>query len=79
VSSYSVEGSSFRADKPREWSEATFAARPRAPSRDLDLHPDGQRFAVALGTRPEAGGTLNHVVLVSNFFDELRRVAPPKK
>jgi serine/threonine-protein kinase len=80
VSPYTVAGDSFRADKPRLWSETNFTGRPRAPSRDLDLHPDGLRFAIAAGSRPETGGgKLDHVVMVTNFFDELRRVAPPKQ
>jgi serine/threonine-protein kinase len=78
VSSYATAGESFRADKPRLWSAATFAERPRAPSRDLDLHPDGQRFAVAAAVRPDSIVKVDHVVLVQNFFDELRRVAPQK-
>ena len=78
VSSYTIDGESFRADKPRAWSDVTFNARPRAPSRDLDLHPDGQRFAIAATARVEPSGKLDHAVLVLNFFDELRRVAPQK-
>src|SRR5262245_51369328 len=46
---YTVEGESFRAEKPELWAAGPFAARPRTPSRDLDLHPDGKRFAIAPG------------------------------
>jgi hypothetical protein len=46
--------------------------------RTFDLHPDGKRFAV-LEALPEAAETRHRsVVLVQNFFDELRRLAPPK-
>jgi hypothetical protein len=46
--------------------------------RIFDLHPDGKRVAVALPAQasPEAGG--DKVVVVLNFFDELRRLAPRK-
>jgi eukaryotic-like serine/threonine-protein kinase len=77
VSPYAVEGDSFRADKPMLWSEGQFQGRPRAPSRDLDLHPDGKRFAVAAGSQRQASKE-DHVVLILNVFDELRRIAPPK-
>ena len=44
----------------------------------FDLHPDGERFAVtppvqSLADRPERSA---QVVVVSNFFEELRRLAP---
>jgi len=40
------------------------------------LHPDGERFA--LGTVPDAQSAARQdkVVLIFNFFDELRRIAP---
>ena len=74
---YRIEGGAFRADKPVPLNETKLAARPRAPSRDLDLHPDGKRFAVA-GTEDESGLKLDKVVFVFNFFDELRRIAPSR-
>ena len=76
--SYSVEGDSFKADKPEPWSAATFTSRPRAPSRDLDLHPDGQRLAIAPG-QTAANAKVDKVVLVFNFFDELARLTSAKK
>ena len=75
VAPYTVEGDSFRADKPRLWSEARFIPRPR--QRSIDLHPDGDRFALAAVTETEA--KQDKVVFIFNFFDELRRPAPPKK
>jgi hypothetical protein len=74
---YAVDGNSFRADKPSIWAPAQIAARPRPPSVDLDLHPDGQRFAVASGS-VQAAAKLNKFILVTNFFDELKRIAPVK-
>ena len=40
---YRVEGDSFQADKPVVWLNTRLNGRPRAPSRNLDLHPDGKR------------------------------------
>jgi dipeptidyl aminopeptidase/acylaminoacyl peptidase len=74
VASYSVAGDSFRADKPRLWSETHFLTLTR--NRSFDLHPDGERLAVA--AVPEQTATKqDKVVFVFNFFDELRRLAPP--
>ena len=72
---YRVEGSTFVAGKPVQLSEMRILGRPRPPSRDLDVHPDGKRFVVA-GADTDSGQKLDRVVLVFNFFDELRRIAP---
>ena len=40
---YSVENGAFKAEKPQVWAETHALARPRPPSRDLVLHPDGMR------------------------------------
>jgi serine/threonine-protein kinase len=74
AASYRVDGDSFQADKPRRWSEGGY--EPRGTNRMFDLHPDGNRLALA-GTRPAAGAKTDKVVLIFNFFDELRRIAPP--
>jgi hypothetical protein len=47
--------------------------------RTFDLHPDGERFAVAVPAEGSSVTKGDHVVLVQNFFDELRRLAPPGK
>jgi serine/threonine-protein kinase len=74
---YTVDGESFRAEKPQPWSDALFAARPRPPSRDFDLHPDGLRFAVAAGAA-NGDSQLDKVVLTFNFFDDLKRLTTKK-
>ena len=75
VASYMVEGNSFRAEKPRLWSEARFM--PREPrQRVFDLHPDGERFALAAVPETQAEPRQDKVVFIFNFFDELRRIAP---
>jgi serine/threonine-protein kinase len=77
VAAYTVEGDSFKADKPRLWSEQPIRQRFRLP-RFFDLHPDGERIAAAVPTgQPEEKP--DHVTFIFNFFDELRRIAPPSK
>ena len=77
VVTYSTEGGVFRAAKPMPLNDTRIAGRPRPPSRDLDVHPDGQRFVVA--GPEEQTSRINKVAFVFNFFDELRRVAPGQK
>ena len=41
---------------------------------NLDLAPDGKRFVALMPVEsPEPRETQNHVTLVTNFFDEVRR------
>ena len=75
VASYTVESDSFRADKPRLWSEVRFTLRPGA-ARSFDLHPDGDRFALAAVPETQTDAKRDKLVFVFNFFDELRRIAP---
>ena len=77
VVSYSVESNSFKADKPRVWSERAVLSRPR--ERAFDLHPDGERFAVAASPEPQTETKQDKIVFIFNFFDELRRLAPAGK
>ncbi|MDO8795193.1 MAG: protein kinase [Vicinamibacterales bacterium] len=75
VAPYAVEADSFRAEKPRLWSEGRYTAR---GNRMFDLHPDGTR--VALAPVAQTGGVKqDHVTFLFNFFDELRRIAPVAK
>ncbi len=74
VAAYVVEGDRFRAEKPRVWSPEPLPLRGFV-GRIYDLHPDGERFAV-LRASEEAAASQDKVVLVVNFFDELRRIAP---
>jgi serine/threonine-protein kinase len=69
VVSYTVEGNTFRTSAPRQWSEQAIKAR--IGPRPFDLHPDGDRFVVSgdLASAP----SINKVVLVPHFFDEVRR------
>jgi hypothetical protein len=72
---YTIDGDSFRGEKPRLWPEGRFTTRP--DSRPFDLHPDGQRFAVvSLDRQGQPEIEQNKVVFILNFFDYLRRIAP---
>jgi len=74
VAVYTVEGDSFRAEKPRVWSPGLVPLRGAA--RTYDLHSDGERVAVLKASGDEAEAKRDHVILIQNFFDELRRIAP---
>ena len=73
VAPFATTGNSFRAERPRTWSPGRLTGRPR--SRALDVHPNGQRFAIAPAQDPGSGGKESKLVLVLNFFDELRRLS----
>ncbi len=74
VAGYTVEGDSFSAEKPRVWSPGLVPQR--GSGRTYDLHPDGERVAVLKALGDEAESRRDKVVLIVNFFDELRRIAP---
>jgi serine/threonine-protein kinase len=76
VASYAAQGDSFRAEKPRAWSPGRIPWR--AGSARFDAHPDGKRFAVVAAAE-ETEVRRDKVVFITNFFDELRRIAPPAK
>jgi serine/threonine-protein kinase len=75
VVNYSIQGTEFSADKPRLWSDRRLFNLGVAPT--FDIAPDGKRFAVLMqpgDDRPRPAQ--NHVTLMLNFFDEVRRRAP---
>jgi hypothetical protein len=65
-----TQADTFRADKPRLWSEEQFTNRV-ARDRNFDLHPDGQRFAVLKAAPSETQS--GKVVFISNFLEGLRK------
>jgi Tol biopolymer transport system component len=73
VVSYTAAGNAFQAERPHVWSETPVQRRP-LPWNSFDLHPDGERVAMAPVTEAAAGPS--HVTLIFNFFDELRRLVP---
>jgi Tol biopolymer transport system component len=74
VLDYTVNGATFAAGKPRLWSDRQLFQPARS---NLDLAPDGKRFAVFTlpETAPGEKGSV-HVTMLLNFFDELKRRIP---
>jgi serine/threonine-protein kinase len=72
VADYTVKGDSFISARPRTWSASPLANL--GLTANFDLAPDGKHVAALLPAgdeeQPEAP---NHVTLMLNFFDELRR------
>jgi len=72
----SVVGDAFHSDSsPQQWSPTSI--RPLGIVINFDLHPDGKRVAAAVEQSQIA--VQDHVVIMSNFFDYLRTIAPVKK
>jgi hypothetical protein len=74
VASYTVEGDTFKVDKPRLWSERRLM--PRSRLRSFTLHPDGERVVLAVAPDADSAVKQDTLVFIFNFFDELRRIAP---
>ena len=70
---YSFNPDSFHAEKPRLLPNSRFEAR--AVGRSFELHPDGNRVALLKALEAPAP---DHVILVFNFSDTLRAIAPPR-
>jgi Tol biopolymer transport system component len=68
---YRVSGDTFTPDHPREWSPGLVAQF--GSSRTFALHDDGRRVAVL---KTADFPVRDHVVLMLNFFDKVRRAAP---
>ena len=75
VVTYTASGDSFRADKPQLWSPGQFADL-GTTGYAFDLHPDGKRFAVLKVPGTEEAAAVNKVIIVQNWFDELKRRLP---
>jgi len=71
VATYTTNGEAFVVNKLRLW------VGKKDMGAYFDLAPDGKRFAVAQTEASEQKGS-QHVTFVQNFFDELRRRAPPR-
>jgi Tol biopolymer transport system component len=80
AATYTAKGDSFASDKPRPLSNTQIMDLFGTGVWNLDLSPDGKRFAVT--ARPEPSGEQKgsvHVTVLLNFFDELRRRVPAGK
>jgi serine/threonine-protein kinase len=76
VADYSVAADSFTPGKPRLWSNTQIRAA--GGVANLDLAPDGKRFAIfPVPEAPIQSGSV-HMMFLLNFFDEARRLLPDK-
>jgi hypothetical protein len=72
VVNYTTKEDSFQAARPRVWFAAHLAGI--GLGQNFDLAPDGTRFLVPLPVEsPEEREAQRHVVIATNFFDEVRR------
>ena len=73
---FAAQGDSFRPEKPRLWSEGRYFDRPG--NRGYDVHPDGNRFAVAVPPAAPMRSDAQQaaVAFIFNFSDELQRMVP---
>jgi len=77
MASYSINGDSFVAEKPRPWSQQGVAlTMGGAVGAQYDVAPDGKRIAVGTYSGGSAQQDAGHVILLENFVDELQRKAP---
>jgi serine/threonine-protein kinase len=72
VVKYEASGDSFRATRAEPWGTVPITSRSLAAP--YALHPDGKRIAAATITG-QVDARIRSFVLVTNFFDELRRRA----
>jgi serine/threonine-protein kinase len=80
VVDYTASGNSFLAGKPQLWCPRSL--RFLGGNYPYDLAPDGKRFAVILDASEATGQeqrSTDSLIVVLNFFDELRRRMPPGK
>jgi hypothetical protein len=72
VASYKAAGDSFAADTPRPWSPHSLADTGVLPN--FDVAPDGERIlALVPASRSEDQQSPNHVTVMLNFLEEVRR------
>jgi hypothetical protein len=67
---FTVDSDTFHPEAPRPWSEGRYQTR--GSRRMFDVHPDGERVALAPAPRTPGRSNPDSVVFVFNFFDELR-------
>jgi Tol biopolymer transport system component len=74
VVDYTVDGAAFVPGKPRLWSDKQLFY---TGTSNLDIAPDGKRFAVFTLPEAAAGGKGSvHITMLENFFDEVKRKIP---
>ena len=77
VVSYTTDRGTFRVSKPQAWSPGRYQTRGEILM--FDLHPDGERVALAPAAEAPNGARPDKAVFVFNFFDELRRISAAAK
>lgn len=73
AASYTVQGDTFTAGKPRVWADVRVR-----PFAYYDIAPDGTRLA-AMVQDEDAGKLPTSLTVLVNFGDELRRKAQANK
>ena len=77
VAAYTVKNDSIVAEKPRVWSEKQLEHFGIVGFGSYDLAPDGKRVAALMPAEEAASQReQSQVVVLLNFFDELRRKVP---
>ena len=77
VAAWTAKGDSFVAEQPKVWSEKQLVDFGVVGGSTYDVAPDGNRIAALMPVEaPETQQAQNHVIVLMNFFDELRRKAP---
>jgi hypothetical protein len=72
VVAYTIRGDVFMAGAPTPWSEHALADSGVLPN--FDIAPDGERvLALMPGARSDEQQTVNHVTVMLNLSDEIRR------
>ena len=77
VVDYTASGNDFQPAKPRQWGPVKVPLR--GPFRAYDVTADGKRIALRRAMDEPQPEKQDHVVLVFNFEDELKRVATAKE
>jgi len=77
VAQYRVHSDIFSVEKPQLWFDGPILDV--GANRNFDIHPDGQRFAILKLSDSRTETKYDRVTFISNFFDELRRLAPISK
>ena len=72
--SYRGSGDTFQAAKPRVWSEVRLTLTLGLP--EFDITPDGKHIVAILPETDEKPKPDNHLTILLNFGDELRRKVP---
>jgi serine/threonine-protein kinase len=78
VAPYRVVGGAFVAGAPQAWSSRQLGDTGVLPN--FDIAPDGERIAALIPVvRPEDQQSRNHITILLNFSEEVRRRATPAK